>query len=73
MINDLEEMKQLIPTLYNEVSVNVSFEQLPSVSLIKQNRENGKVKFDHARNESDIDPAAPENYETVKTRVRAIR
>lgn len=66
IINALEEMKQMIPTLYDGVSVNVSFEQLPSISLIKQACENGKVKFDHARTETDIDPAAPENYETVK-------
>lgn len=66
IIKDLEEMKQMIPTLYNEVSMNFSIEQLPSVTNIKQACENGKVRFDHARNETGIDPAAPENYETVK-------
>lgn len=65
-IKELEDLKQLVPALYNETAETVSYEGLPSVSQLKQNRENGKITFDGARTEKEIDPAAPENYETVK-------
>ncbi len=67
IIKDLEDLKQLVPALYSETAESVSFEGLPSVSQLKQNRESGKITFDGARTEKEIDPAAPENYETVKT------
>ncbi|WP_147532980.1 chromosome segregation protein SMC [Bacillus marasmi] len=66
IIKELEDMKHMIPDLYKRVSMDNTFEKLPSVKLIKQACENGRVKFEHARNESGIDPAAPENYQTVK-------
>ncbi|MEC1717677.1 SMC family protein [Schinkia azotoformans] len=66
IIKELEDLKQLVPTLYTETAEAVSFEGLPSVSQLKQNCENGKITFDGARTEKEIDPAAPENYETVK-------
>ncbi len=65
-IKDLEDLKGLVPALYTETAEAVSFEGLPTVSQLKQNRENGKITFDGARTEKEIDPAAPENYETVK-------
>ncbi|MEV3699689.1 AAA family ATPase [Paenibacillus larvae] len=70
-IQELEEFKRLAPHIYNEVargdslqSVNPS--QLSSLSQIRSDLETGKVKFNHARNETGIDPEAPENYKVVE-------
>jgi chromosome segregation ATPase len=65
-INELEDLKKLLPDLYVEVAETAVVEPLPSLAKLKQSREDGKVVFDRARTETDIDPAAPENYETVK-------
>lgn len=66
VMKELVDIQQLISEIYSEIVETVSLEQLPSTAQIKQNRENGKIMFDQARTESDIDPAAPENYEAVK-------
>lgn len=66
IIQELEEMKQVVPELYEEVSAQVDFKNLPSSAQLKQSRENGRTKFQNARSESGIDPNAPANYETVK-------
>ncbi|SEM73520.1 chromosome segregation protein [Mesobacillus persicus] len=66
VIEELSELKTIVAELYSEVAANVILERIPSVVQIKNNRENGKVTFDHARTEPDIDPAAQENYQTVK-------
>lgn len=66
VMKELEDIKQLIAEIYLKMAETVSLVQLPSIAQLKQNRENGKIIFDQARTESDIDPAAPENYEAVK-------
>ena len=66
IIKELNDLQLMIPELYSETVAAVLLELLPSVSQIRQNRESGKVAFDNARMEADIDPAAPENYQTVK-------
>ncbi|MBL4952768.1 chromosome segregation protein SMC [Neobacillus sp. YIM B02564] len=65
-IKELEDLKYLVPDIYTTTAAKTSIEQLPSVAKIKQNRENGKIEFQNARTESGIDPAAEENYQTVK-------
>lgn len=65
-IKEITELKELVPQIYGDV-ISLSLpEQLPSVTILKNQRENGKVTFENARTETDIDPAAPENYEAVK-------
>jgi len=66
IMKELTELKNVIPSLYSEIVDTVPLDKLPSVPQIKQNRENGKIKLDHARTEDGIDPAAPENYQTAK-------
>jgi chromosome segregation ATPase len=65
-MQEITEMKGLVPQVYAEIAEKPLPEQLPSVTSLKDKRENGKITFDHARREPDIDPAAPENYEAVK-------
>ena len=66
VVEELTELKRIVSDIYFEVAENVHLEGPQSVTKIKQNRENGKVTFEHARTEPDIDPAAQENYQTVK-------
>lgn len=65
-IQEITDMKALVPQVYSEIVDEGLSDQLPSTVSLKHQRENGKVMFDNARMESDIDPAAPENYEAVK-------
>lgn len=65
-IKEMEDLKNLVPDIYTTTAAETSVEQLPSVVKIKQSRENGKIEFHNARTESGIDPAAEENYQTVK-------
>ncbi|HJV16805.1 MAG TPA: chromosome segregation protein SMC, partial [Bacillales bacterium] len=65
-IQKITEMKDLVPQVYAEMADKPVPDQLPSISSLKDRRENGKITFDGARREPDIDPAAPENYEAVK-------
>lgn len=66
VVEELSELKRIVADLYSEVAEAVSLEGLLSVTQLKRNRENGKITFDHARTEPDIDPVAQENYQTVK-------
>jgi chromosome segregation protein len=65
-IKEIQDLKNLVPELYTTTAAETSVGQLPSVAKIKQSRENGKIEFHNARTESGIDPAAEENYQTVK-------
>ncbi|MDR7000248.1 AAA family ATPase [Neobacillus niacini] len=67
VMNDLVDLQKLIPAIYADASAITEGESAPSVPQIKKNRENGKVMFDNARTEAGIDPAAQENYDTVKS------
>ncbi|WP_027415712.1 AAA family ATPase [Aneurinibacillus terranovensis] len=76
VIKELADLQNIIPDIYSEVVANVSaanasvvsvsLEKTTSVNQLKRDRENGRVMLHQARTEHDIDPAAPENYETVK-------
>jgi chromosome segregation ATPase len=65
-IHELSEIKNLIPYIYSDVSAELKTDKLPSVGQLKLQREDGQVTFNNARNETGIDPAAPENYQAVK-------
>lgn len=65
-IQEITDMKALFPQVYSEIADEQLPGQLPSKASLKNQRENGKIMFDNARRETDIDPAAPENYEAVK-------
>ncbi len=66
VMKELNDLQFIIPTIYAETTDHMSIDTLSKVAQTKQNREKGKVMFDNARMETGIDPAAPENYETVK-------
>ncbi|WHY89240.1 chromosome segregation protein SMC [Neobacillus cucumis] len=67
VINDLVDLQKLIPAIYAEASDIPMGESFPSVPQIKKSCENGKVMFENARTEAGIDPAAQENYDTLKS------
>ncbi|MBB3906521.1 AAA family ATPase [Anoxybacteroides rupiense] len=66
IIQGLNDLQNLIPAVYQEVVAMEITENVLSVHQLKQNCENGKVIFNQARNEENIDIAAPENYKTAK-------
>ncbi|MBT2765386.1 AAA family ATPase [Paenibacillus sp. ISL-20] len=70
---ELEDFKILAPSIYNEVLIErqsqqegTQSERRISSSAIHSELESGRVTFDHARRETGIDPAAPENYKTAE-------
>jgi chromosome segregation ATPase len=66
VIKELGDLQKLVPVIYADTAKNLPKDSLPSVSQLKQDRENGKVMFNNARVEAGIDPAAQENYDTIK-------
>jgi chromosome segregation ATPase len=67
IIKELVDVQRLISEIYDESAKGSVTESFLSESQLKKNRENGKIIFDNARQEADIDPAAQENYDTVKS------
>ncbi|MBO0959665.1 chromosome segregation protein SMC [Neobacillus sp. MM2021_6] len=65
-IKEITEIKELVPQVYSYIASESIPDVIPSVTNLKNQRENGKIMFDAARREPGIDPAAPENYEAVK-------
>lgn len=70
-IQELEDFKQLAPHIYNEVATEESLEsenvnKRSTLAQLRSDLESGRVKFNHARQEAGIDPAAPENYKVVE-------
>jgi chromosome segregation ATPase len=66
VIKELGDLQKLVPDIYGETVNNLTKDSFPSISQLKKDRENGKVMFDNARTEDGIDPAAQENYDTIK-------
>ncbi|WP_017690423.1 hypothetical protein [Paenibacillus sp. PAMC 26794] len=60
----LEELQ--ISQMDEDQGTGQSSREVPSLSRVRMGYENGKTKYNHARNEANIDPAAPENYRVVK-------
>lgn len=67
-IRELEDMKQLIPDIYNQVAGAEDWTdaKLPSLSKMRGELESGRIQFQQARAEDGIDPAAEENFKVVK-------
>ncbi|WP_433945539.1 chromosome segregation protein SMC [Paenibacillus sp. SN-8-1] len=74
-IKEIEEFKQLAPHIYNEVTNsnnlqsgggNATSTQGMTIANIRSSLESGRVQFNHARQETGIDPAAPDNYKVVE-------
>ncbi|WP_423335999.1 chromosome segregation protein SMC [Neobacillus sp. 19] len=65
-IKEITEIKDLVPHIFSEIAIEPIPDVIPSMTNLKNQRENGKIIFDAARREPGIDPAAPENYEAVK-------
>jgi chromosome segregation ATPase len=65
-VKEMNEVKDTISELYMEVSSGQLLEHIPALGQLRQQREISKITFEYARNESDIDPAAPANYGAVK-------
>ena len=65
-MQQIQEMQNLAPDLYAEFSA--SFEKITHASEVALNKqlENGMVKFDNARHQEGIDPAAEDNYRKAK-------
>ncbi|WCK55178.1 AAA family ATPase [Aneurinibacillus sp. Ricciae_BoGa-3] len=66
VIQELTDLNNIIPDIYSETIANVSLDKSASLHQLKSDRERGRVILHQARTEHGIDPAAPENYETVK-------
>lgn len=66
IIQELVDLKNLVPAIYAETAIETSSKHFPPVSQMRNNREEGKIMFNYARTEPDIDPAAEDNYKTIK-------
>ncbi|MBD3109273.1 AAA family ATPase [Bacillus sp. AGMB 02131] len=66
MIGQLEELKAVIPELYEEFSSHYVAMDKFSERILKQQLQNGEIRFNSARTESNIDPAAEENFEKAE-------
>ncbi|CAH8718691.1 AAA family ATPase [Paenibacillus thiaminolyticus] len=75
-IREIEDLKQLARVIGNEAQVDLFSDeqkeaemqtnQRLSLSDILTDLERGRVQFNQARNEENIDPAAPDNYKVVE-------
>ncbi|MEK4403705.1 AAA family ATPase [Sporosarcina sp. FSL K6-6792] len=67
MAGELTDLQKLVIDLYLEVVGTMNEDDSKSIPQLKIDYDNGKTMFQNARIESDIDPAAQENYDTVKS------
>lgn len=75
-IREIEDLKQLARAIDNEAQVDLfsgeqneaemQTRQRLSLSDMLTDLERGRVQFNQARNEENIDPAAPDNYKAVE-------
>jgi hypothetical protein len=71
---EIENLKGLASFIYDEVANEFELElnntkKQQSLAKLRQEYESGKVTFNSARNESDIDPAAPQNFKVIEEEV----
>lgn len=66
VIQHIQDMKNLVPNLYEEFITQFEGELGSSEEVLKNQLENAMITFNNARNEEDIDPAAEENYKVAK-------
>ncbi|AJS57630.1 AAA family ATPase [Paenibacillus sp. IHBB 10380] len=75
---EIENLKGVACFIYDEVDKEFELEsnsskKQQSLAKLRQERESGKVTFNSARNESGIDPAAPENYKVIEEEVHRLQ
>ncbi|RUT38527.1 chromosome segregation protein SMC [Paenibacillus anaericanus] len=75
---DIENLKGVARFIYDEVDKEFELEtnflkKQQSLAKLRQEYESGKVTFNSARNESGIDPAAPENYKVIEEEVHRLQ
>ena len=83
MMQEIEDLKNLVPAIYNEAadvfnaeiseSMRSDLKQSMALTKIKKDLENGKIQFDTARHEDNIDPQAPENYRVIEAEWRRLQ
>ncbi|WP_313640490.1 chromosome segregation protein SMC [Paenibacillus sp.] len=75
---EIENLKGVARFIYDEVASKFELEPnnakwQRSLAKLRQEHESGKVTFNSARNESGIDPAAPENYKVLEEEVHRLQ
>lgn len=75
---EIEHFKGIARFIYDAVAKEFELEsnsskKQQSLAKLRQELESGKVTFNSARNESGIDPAAPENYKVIEEEVRRLQ
>ncbi len=75
---EIENLKGVARFIYDDVTNEFEHEpnntkRQQSLSKLHQEHESGKVTFNSARNESGIDPAAPENYKVREEEVHRLQ
>ncbi len=63
---ELTDLQTVHEKLYNKFISDLQIEPINSIQHLLNEREDGSVKFNHAASEN-VDPAAPDNYEAVKS------
>lgn len=66
VIREIEDLKQLIPTIYDHAHSSLDRESRLSLAQMRDDLEAGKTTFRQARQEEGIDPSAPDNYRVIK-------
>ncbi|ASA25837.1 AAA family ATPase [Paenibacillus donghaensis] len=74
-LREIEDFQQLHAALYNEAEAEAAADDLPRLSLpqIRTALDKGQTEFNNARNESGIDPAAPDNYKVIEAEFSRIQ
>ena len=75
---EIEYFKGVARFIYDELAKEFELEsnsskKQQSLAKLRQEHESGKVTFNSARNESGIDPAAPENYKVIEEDVHQLQ
>ena len=66
VMGELEELKAVIPVLYEEFSSQFAETEKLSKLQLKEQLESALITLNRARNETNIDPAAEENFEKAE-------
>lgn len=75
---EIENFKELARFIYDEVANDAmldpsNWKKHQTLAKLREEKESGKVIFNTARNESGIDPSAPENYKVAEEEVHRLQ